>query len=302
MASTDSLTGFRRHLKRKNYSRYTVRAYLCTLAAFTAWVKGPLDAVDARKVSLFIEHLLDRKRSPKTINCYLDGIRSFYEYLKEEEGIEIVNPVRRGYSLRLPRPLPRFLKDEEIAKLFESIKGRRDRAMFYLMLRCGLRVEEVARLAVESLDLKRGRIWVRNGKGGKDRMVYVSPDAHRALCDYLDHRAGSKAKAVFLVEKGTCKGNALSVRGIQKRIEHYARKSSLKISCHQLRHTMATQLLDADADITIIQDLLGHSRIATTQRYCRVSNQKVQREYYKAMEAVMSRTGTEPQPRAAQGP
>jgi len=293
MASTDSLTGFRRHLKRKNYSRYTVRDYLSTLNVFMAWVKVPVGEVDAKKVLLFIEHLLDKKRSPKTINCYLDSIRSFYEYLQEEEGREIDNPVRRGYGLKLPKPLPRFLKDEEIAKLFESIENRRDRAMFYLMLRCGLRVEEVAHLAVESLDLKRGRIWVRNGKGGKDRMVYISPDAHRALCDYLDQRSGSRAKAVFLVEKGTCKGKALSVRGIQKRIEHYAKGSRLKVSCHQLRHTMATQLLDADADIVIIQDLLGHSRIATTQRYCRVSNQKVQREYYKAMDAVIMRTGLE---------
>jgi site-specific recombinase XerD len=293
MVSTDLLTGFRRHLKRKNYSRYTVRDYLSTLNAFAAWAKVPLDAIDAKKVLLFIEHLLDKKRSPKTINCYLDSIRSFYEYLKEEEGLEIDNPVRRGYGLKLPRPLPRFLKDEEIAKLFDRIKNPRDRAMFYLMLRCGLRVEEVAHLTVDSLELKRGRIWVRNGKGGKDRMVYISPDAHRALCDYLNERSGSRAQAVFLVEKGTCKGKALSVRGLQKRIEHYARHSSLKVTCHQLRHTMATQLLDADADIAIIQDLLGHSRIATTQRYCRVSNQKVQREYYKAMDAVMKRTSDE---------
>jgi site-specific recombinase XerD len=289
MASTDLLTGFRRYLKRKNYSRYTVRDYLCTLNAFMAWAKVPLDSVDAKKVLLFIEHLLDQKRSPKTINCYLDSIRSFYEYLKEEEGGEMENPVKRGYGLKLPKPLPRFLKDEEITKLFDLIQNRRDRAMFYLMLRCGLRVEEVAHLTVECLDLKRGRIWVRNGKGGKDRMVYISPDAHGALCDYLEQRSGSRVQAVFLVEKGTCKGRALSVRAIQKRIELYARRSSLKVTCHQLRHTMATQLLDADADIAIIQDLLGHSRIATTQRYCRVSNQKVQREYYKAMDAVMRR-------------
>ena len=77
--------------------------------------------------------------------------------------------------------------------------------------------------------------------------------------------------------------------GIQKRIEYYARKAGLKVSCHQLRHTMATQLLNADADLVSIQDLLGYSRIKTTQRYCTVSNLKVQRDYFKAMEVVMQR-------------
>ena len=88
-------------------------------------------------------------------------------------------------------------------------------------------------------------------------------------------------------------GKPLSVRGIQKRIEYYARKSGLDVSCHRLRHTMATQLLNADADLATIQDLLGHGQITTTQRYCRVANLKVQRDYYKAMEVVLQRMQTQ---------
>jgi integrase len=80
------------------------------------------------------------------------------------------------------------------------------------------------------------------------------------------------------------------VRGIQKRIEYYAKRSKVKVSCHRLRHTMATQLLNADADLATIQDLLGHGQITTTQRYCWVSNLKVQRDYYKAVEVVLQRT------------
>jgi site-specific recombinase XerD len=91
------------------------------------------------------------------------------------------------------------------------------------------------------------------------------------------------------VDKGRCKGNPISVRGIQKRMEHYARQAGLKVCCHQLRHTMATQLLNADADLVTIQDLLGHSRIKTTQRYCQVSNLKVQRDYQNAIGKVMQR-------------
>jgi len=165
----------------------------------------------------------------------------------------------------------------------------RDRAMFMLMLRCGLRVEEVAQLTVDAVDYGRRQIFVSNGKGAKDRVVYVSEDACSALLKYLAKRS-SKAKGLFLVQKGPLKGKPLSVRGIQKRIEHYGRKSGLEVSCHQLRHTMATQLLNADADLATIQDLLGHGQITTTQRYCRVANLKVQRDYYKAMEVVLQRT------------
>ena len=99
----------------------------------------------------------------------------------------------------------------------------------------------------------------------------------------------SKLRNLFLVGKGRVKGTPLSVRGIQKRIEYYAEITGVDVSCHSLRHTFATQLLNADADLSSIQDLLGHAHVTTTQRYCRVSNLKVQRDYYAAIEVVMQR-------------
>jgi site-specific recombinase XerD len=290
MGITDSIIGFRRSLKRRNYSRCTVRDYMSTLKQFVLWVDCPIEKVDRRKILSFIDSLLDKRLHPKTINCYLDSIRSFYKYLKEEEDIEIENPVKSGYLLRLPKPLPRFLQDDEVGRLFEVITGVRDRAIFYLMLRCGLRVEETAGLMLDDLDLRRGTIIVKSGKGAKGRMVYMSTDAHSAIKEYLRVRHSVRTKALFLVDKGALKGKPISVRGIQKRLELYGRKSGLRVSCHELRHTMATQLLNAGADLTVIQDLLGHSRVATTQRYCRVSNLKVQNDYYKAMDQVVKRT------------
>jgi len=295
MGITDSIIGFRRALKRKNYSPCTVRDYMSTLKQFVLWLDCPIEKVDRRKILTFIDGLLDSRRNPKTINCYLDSIRSFYKYLREEEEIEIENPVKSGYLLRLPKPLPRFLRDEEAGKLFKVIGNVRDRAIFYLMLRCGLRVSETASLKLDDLDLRRGTIIVRSGKGAKGRMVYMSADAHSALKDYLRVRQTGRTKALFLVDKGALKGKPISVRGIQKKMELYAKKSGLRTSCHELRHTMATQLLNAGADLTVIQDLLGHSRIATTQRYCRVSNLKVEKDYYKAMEMVVKRTSPLPQ-------
>jgi site-specific recombinase XerD len=142
---------------------------------------------------------------------------------------------------------------------------------------------------LDAVDYQRRQIFVSKGKGGKDRVVYVSEDARSALWAYLSKRS-AKGKRLFLVQKGPMRGQPLSVRGIQKRMESYARKSRLNVSCHRLRHTMATQLLNADADLATIQDLLGHGQITTTQRYCRVANLKVQRDYYKAMEVVLQRT------------
>ncbi len=289
MAITDSIINYRRFLKRRNYSQYTLRNYMNTLKHFVLWLDVPIEQITHKKLLAFIDHLLDKRLKPKTINCYLDSVRGFYDYLIHEEEITITHPLKRGYALRLSRPLPRYLREEQIQKLFDGIDSPRDLAMFKLMLRCGLRVEEVAKLTLAALDLPRGQVFVYEGKGGKDRMVYLSKDAYRALVQYLKVRPCSRAKKLFLVDKGRFKGKPIKVRGIQYRMQHYARTAGLRVCCHQLRHTMATQMLNADADIVTIQDLLGHSRIMTTQRYCRVSNQKVRRDYYKAMQKVLQR-------------
>jgi len=282
------LLRYRRALKRKNYTTHTVKSYVNIIDHFIRWLTVPLSEVTHKEIGVYVDHLLRKRRTPKTITCHLQTIRLFFDYLINEEGRSMVNPVTR-ISLRLPKPLPRHLKDDQVRKLFDGITDLRDRAMFMLMLRCGLRVQEVAELTVDAVEYGRRQIFVFHGKGAKDRVVYMSEDARSALQAYLAKRS-SKAKGLFLVQKGPMRGKPLSVRGIQKRIEYYARKSSLDVSCHRLRHTMATQLLNADADLATIQDLLGHGQITTTQRYCRVANLKVQRDYYKAMQIVLQRT------------
>jgi site-specific recombinase XerD len=285
------LIQYRRALKRKNYSVHTLKSYMNILDQFIRWLSVALSEVTRKEIGLYVDHLLGKRRTSKTITCHLQTIRLFYDYLINEEGRTISNPITR-ISLRLPKPLPRHLKDDQVRSLFAGIRDLRDRAMFMLMLRCGLRVQEVAQLTVDSVEYGRRQIFVSHGKGAKDRVVYMSEDARSALQAYLARRS-SKARALFLVQKGPLKGSPLSVRGIQKRIEYYARRNHLSVSCHRLRHTMATQLLNADADLATIQDLLGHSQVTTTQRYCRVANLKVQRDYYKAMKLVMQRTQSE---------
>jgi site-specific recombinase XerD len=290
MDVTNAIINFRRHLKRKNYSPHTVKNYLNILQHYARWLAIPVETATPESIAGYIDFLMVKHLHPKTINCHLSCIRIFYDYVHYEEKINIINPVRKGVALRLPAPLPRYVKEEDLDTLFAVISKHRDRAMFMLMLRCGLRVAEVANLTLAAVDLGRRRIVVHNGKGGKDRVVYISDDAYLALDHYLRLRPKSKSREIFLVEKGSCKGQGISVRGIQSRMEYYARKTGLNISCHHLRHTMATQMLNADAELSTIQDLLGHNWITTTQKYCTVFNLKVQRDYFKAMEIVMQRS------------
>jgi site-specific recombinase XerD len=257
MSITNAIINYRRSLKRRNYSKYTIRNYMSTIRQFVIWMDVPLEAVTHKKLLGFIDHLLARRLRPKTINCYLHSIRRFYEYLINEEEVVMDNPVKRGDALRMSRPLPRYLRDEQVA--------------------------------ATAVDLRRRQLFIYQGKGGKDRLVYLSNDAYQALVNYLRVRPFSRNKKLFLVNKGRHRGKPFNVRGIQYRMQHYAKKAGLKVSCHQLRHTMATQMLNADADLVTIQDLLGHARIKTTEQYCRVSNQKVRRDYYSAMDKVLQR-------------
>lgn len=285
METTDR---YRRSLKRKNCSAHTVKTYMNILAHFTRWLEIPLTDVTRKEMGSYVDHLLAKRLGPKTIICHLQTIRLFFDWCINEGEMAMTNPVTR-ISIRLPKPLPRDLKYDQVGTFFGVITDLRDRALFMLMLRCGLRVEEVAHLTVDAVELSRSRLFIAQGKGGKDRVVFLSEDARSALEAYLKKRS-SKARNVFLVQKGPLTGKPLSVRGIQKRIEYYARESGVPVSCHCLRHTMATQLLNADADLSSIQDLLGHAHVTTTQRYCRVSNLKVQRDYYAAIERVMQRS------------
>ena len=290
MEMTNVIVNFRRYIKRRNYSPHTVKYYLNVIRQFVLWLNVPLEQADVKKIEEFIDYLHQKRLQPASINLYLAIIRVFYNYIKYEEKIDLLNPVKPSCRLRVPKPLPRALREDQVDQFFDVIKTRRDWAMFRLMLRCGLRVEEVANLCLGDIDLKQKRILVVDGKGGKDRVVYVSADAAEGLMAYFKVRSQRRVKKVFLVEKGNYKGQPISVRGIQKRMEYYASKTGLKISCHHLRHTMATQLLNADAQVESIQDLLGHNWVSTTERYCNVSNVKVKRDYFKAMEKILKRS------------
>ncbi len=169
MQITNVIINFRRHLKRRNYSKHTIKYYLYIIRQYVLWLDVPLEQATVEKVDAYIDHLHRKRLHPASINLYLVILRVFYNYLKYDESIPLANPIKCNRRLREPKPLPKALRDQEVEQLLDVIKSKRDMAMFNLMLRCGLRVEEVSNLTRAAVNLKRRRILVQQGKGGKDQ-------------------------------------------------------------------------------------------------------------------------------------
>ena len=286
----DEVIRFRQYLKRRQCAPHTVRSYLHDWELFLRQVDKPVLQVTSQDVDAFIEAQQKRGLAATTINRRLASIRRLYVYLRQSDDPELEVPVQPAlHYLKQPDPLPRGLREEEVQRFFAAVQDARDRAIFTLMLRAGLRVQEVAALQMEDLDLARQQIEILASKNGRERMVYLSPDAHQALQAYLDQRPPSPCPEVFLVPRGRGKGQGISVRGIQKRLEHYATQTGLALTCHRLRHTFASQLLNHGADIGTVQALLGHTQVTTTQRYARVSNPKAREDYFRGMAQVLEK-------------
>jgi site-specific recombinase XerD len=157
------------------------------------------------------------------------------------------------------------------------------------MLRCGLRVSEVAKLKLSDFDWEQKSLMIEQGKGRKDRVVYLSADAIAALKACLELRPASvPGDLLFWNQKRS--DRALSTKGIQKKVERYAKAAGVKASCHSLRHTFASNLLEEGAEVTSIKELLGHSSIESSERYAKLSNQRVKQMYLHTIKKVIEKT------------
>ena len=171
------------------------------------------------------------------------------------------------------------MPEDDLRRFFAVITDLRDRAAFLLMLRCGLRISEVAnmRLVDLFLDEEHPRLVAR-GKGSRERAVYLSPQAEHTLRQYLAARPTAASDFVFL----TYQGKKFSSHAIHLRLMRYRRESAVSITAHRLRHSFASDLVEADVPVTSIQRLLGHRWIETTQNYVMANDHQVQADYYAA--------------------
>jgi site-specific recombinase XerC len=281
---------FQKWLRRKYPHTSTPLHYINDLELFFAWAHTAPAEITLHEIDAFIDHAQQAGHCATTINRRLAALRAFYWFLDMESATGVVNPViPKRHFLRLPQHLPRDAQDIELKRLFKVITAPRDRAMFLLMLRCGLRVGEVRGLTLTDLYLQPTpgslpRLWLR-GKGGKERVVYLSAQPLAALKTWLRVRPASADQAVFLNRYGT----RLTVTGIQDRLAHYCHEAQVWITCHQFRHSFGRHLVEAHVPVTSIQRLLGHAHLRTSEIYMQISDGQTQADYDTAMTEVTRR-------------
>lgn len=243
----------------------------------------------------YFDDCLAKKYAISTINSRLHEFQAVLRYLQEQEEILVPQVLLRLPGLKLPDRLPRFLTDEQVRKVRDDLEARveqvrypfqqrdalLDRAVFYLLWQGGLRRGEVENLHLDDLDLAGRKVTIRDGKGRKDRTVYLTGRAVAVLQAYLDRRGSGGSDHVFLYRH-----RALQKDLITSRLRAAGQRVGVSVSAHRLRHTYATQLLNAGCRITSIQKLMGHRHLNTTMIYARVYDRTVAEDYYTAMDQI----------------
>lgn len=286
------ITQFTRWLRCKYRHSSTHRHYASDLQQFFTWANKAPNKITVSEVDGYIAHAQAEGHTVATINRRLAALSAFYHFLQTHTDDPPPNPViSRRHRLKPGRRLPRAVADDVLDRLFSAITSPRDRAIFTLMLRCGLRVGEVHRLSLADLDLQPPdeglpRLHI-HGKGGKERTVYLSAQAEIALKAWLTTRPDSPDPALFLNRSKKRLGSG----GIQRQLAVYCQQAGVQLTCHQLRHTFGRHLTEAQTPITTTQHLLGHSQLKTTQLYTHLANRQAQTEYDAAMATVTAWLG-----------
>ena len=262
----------------------TWRDYKCDLALFiNAMTNREPETIRPKDLDDFVNLQVTRGYKPSTVNRRLAALTSFYAFLNTE-GHQAVCPVlpKRHY-LQEPQRLPRPVNESELRKFFGAIHDRRDRAMFSIMLRCGLRIGEVAELKMQDLYLGQSPAhMIIRGKGARERIVYLSPEAESDLQAWLTTRPKVRCEYVFV----SYQHKKLSTTSISVRINHVRERSGVDLTAHRLRHTFADRLLSAGMPITSIQKLMGHRFVETTQNYAIANDKQVEADFYAASEKL----------------
>ncbi len=277
----------------RDASPYTVKNYSHEIGEFIEFARGQgvtqLEQIDRNVLRLYLTWLAAEKKARGSIARRLSELRSFGKFLMRQ-GVLKSNVFDTVSAPKLGQRLPEYLEHDEAAALVtapdtSTPAGLRDRAILEVMYAAGLRVSELVSLNIDNADLARGqvRVW---GKGGKERVGLLGQPAIHALQAYLhDGRpklvTKKSSQALFLNQRG---GGRLTARAVGMLLNKYARRADVegRVHPHLLRHTFATHLLDGGADLRVVQELLGHADLATTQVYTHVTQARARDVYRKA--------------------
>ena len=272
--------GFLRHLRERNASAHTIKAYTGDLDAFAAYV-GERDwkAIDHIAIRSFLSQLYDKGLSKTSVARALAAVRSLYRWLAQE-GVVEQNPAKLVSTPRLPKKLPRVPTIEEVNSVLDGKMPEvasfpeRDRLMLELLYGCGIRNSELVGINLDDIRISNEAILIR-GKGKKERYVPFGGAVGAALAVYLPWRHKllltlKKTNSALLVNQ---RGGRLTTRSVGRIVKRIAVAKGLSpdVHPHTLRHAFGTHMLEEGADLRAIQELLGHERLATTQRYTQLS-------------------------------
>lgn len=276
---------FLQHLEARGLSPHSQRAYRQDLDQFLRFLGDrPLPEVDYLLVRRYLGELAAAACQRTTVARKLASLRSFFRFLTREEVFK-AHPLHGMTSPKLAKRLPRFLDAPELRALLEAPGedgplALRDRALLELLYATGMRVGEALSLSVDQIDWEEQEIWVL-GKGSKERVVLLDEHAAQALLRYLEESRPLLARGAETALFVNREGCALHQRSVQRMLRKYVEQAGLgtKVTPHTLRHTFATRLLEGGADLRVVQELLGHASLSSTQIYTHVSQEHLREVY-----------------------
>ena len=256
-------------LKLRGFSKRTLDTYFINVRLFLKQLKKDAKNTSEDDIKLYFAELIANKQlSPRSIAVKKASLKFFYEEVLDKKIINLKTP-------KIPKSIPVFLTKEEIKRLFDASSSKKSLLMMKLLYSTGLRVSECVNLKISDLELDEGVGWVRGGKGDKDRAIFFPESLSNELKKYILTLSENE---LHLFPGGH--NGHLSTRNIQKIINLAAKKAGISknVTAHKLRHSFATHNLDKGVDIRIIQELLGHSDLSTTQIYTHVSKEQLKKE------------------------
>jgi site-specific recombinase XerD len=296
-----NIKSFMQYLKTQTTSEETLRAYRQDLEKYQAFLRGKglrVNQAKASTISEFVNHLAadhGGAHAPATVSRRLAVLSAFYEYLRDDANGNIRNPVESVKRPKVDNELPRAVDDNILATLVNGVTDKRDKAIILLFLYTGLRLSELRQLDTNSIKTRKRAVPGKKpefygegsviGKGRKRRSFLVGPVAMKAIKEYIkEFRAGDKVPAPLFLSQ---RRQRISCRTIQEIVNSWCKKLGLgHIHIHQLRHSFATRNVNAGMSATVLQELMGHANLSTTQRYFRVKPERLSREYFSVMEFV----------------
>lgn len=248
-------------LRLRGFSPKTVDTYLFHNKRFLDFIGKTPESVEEHDIKQYLAHLLSvQQASPSTVALAKAALKFFYDEVLGKNLVTMKTP-------KIPKKLPVVLTPEEVVRLFAHTKTEKSKLMLMLLYASGLRVSELVNVKKNDLELDKNVLWVRKGKGGKDRLVILSQSLAQRLAAYRE-----KVTDYLFPGRNGC----LSTRNVQKIIRLAAEKADIhkKVSPHTLRHSFATHLLSKGTDIRMIQELLGHANLQTTQIYTHITDEE----------------------------